>query len=336
MTKTALITGITGQDGSYLSKLLLSKGYHVYGTSRKISESNTWRLKYLGIKKKIKLFKSTNLEKHKIFSFIKMINPDEIYNLSGISSVNESFKNPALTFKANTTDCIKLLDIIFQLGRPIKFYQASSSEMFGNAKKRCSENTLFNPNSPYGISKLSAHQITANYRKNYGIFASTGILFNHESPLRGEKFVTKKIISGLVKIKLKKIKSIKVGNIDVKRDWGHAKDFTSSMYKILQSDKPDDFVISSEENFSVKDLINIASKILKLDTYWKGSGLNRVLIDKNNNIIVKIDKTLFRPKDIISISGNSTKAKKKLNWQPKIKFRTLIKEMIKYELQDSL
>ena len=336
MPKRALITGITGQDGSYLSQLLLSKGYIVSGTSRNISEKNLWRLKYLNIIDKVKLYKSTNLDKKNIINFLKKIKPDEIYNLSGVSSVSESFKNPVSTFKANTSDCLKLLDTIFQLNKPIKFYQASSSDMFGdNNKKKCSEKTVFNPKSPYAISKLSAHQISVNYRNNFDIYASTGILFNHESPLRGDKFVTKKIISGLVKINMKIINSIKVGNIDAKRDWGHASDFVRSMYLILQHKKPDDFVISSEENYSVKEMIDITCKILKIETSWKGKGSKRVLMDINTNIIiVKIDKSLLRPRDIKYISGDSNKASTVLKWKSKIKFKKLIKEMIDFEINN--
>ena len=336
MPKKALITGITGQDGSYLSQLLISKGYTVSGTSRSISDKNLWRLEYLNIKNKVKLYKSSNLDKKNIIIFLKKIKPDEIYNLSGISSVSESFKNPVSTFKANTSDCLKILDAIFQLNRPIKFYQASSSDMFGdNYKKKCTEKTLFNPKSPYAISKLSAHQISVNYRNNFDIYASTGILFNHESPLRGDKFVTKKIISGLVKIKMKIIKSIKVGNIDAKRDWGHASDFVKSMYLILQHNKPDDFVISSGENYSVKEMIDITCEILKIEASWIGEGFKRVLIDRNTNIaIIKIDKSLLRPRDIKYISGDSKKAATKLKWNTKIKFKKLIKEMIDFEISN--
>ena len=336
MPKRALITGITGQDGSYLSQFLLSKGYIVSGTSRNISQKNLWRLNYLNIINNVKLYKSSNLSKKNIINFLKKIKPDEIYNLSGISSVSESFKNPVSTFKANTSDCLIILDSIFQLNKPIKCYQASSSDMFGDShKKKCSEKTLFNPKSPYAISKLSAHKITINYRNNFAIHASTGILFNHESPLRGNKFVTKKIISGLVKIKMNKIKLIKVGNIDAKRDWGHSSDFIKSMYLILQQNKPDDFVISSGENYSVKEMIDITCQFLKIRSSWKGKGSKRILIDNSTNkIIVNIDNSLLRPRDIKYISGDSSKAKAKLNWKPTITFKKIIQEMIDFELNN--
>ena len=336
MPKRALITGITGQDGSYLSQFLLSKGYIVSGTSRNISQKNLWRLNYLNIINNVKIYKSSNLSKKNIINFLKKIKPDEIYNLSGISSVSESFKNPVSTFKANTSDCLIILDSIFQLNKPIKFYQASSSDMFGdNHKKKCSEITSFNPKSPYAISKLSAHQITINYRNNFAIYASTGILFNHESPLRGNKFVTKKIISGLVKIKMNKIKLIKVGNIDAKRDWGHSSDFIKSMYLILQQNKPDDFVISSGENYSVKEMIDITCQFLKIRSSWIGKGSKRILIDNSTNkIIIKIDNSLLRPRDIKYISGNSNKAKSKLKWKPRIAFKKLIQEMIDFEISN--
>ena len=336
MNKKALITGITGQDGAYLSKFLLSKGYTVAGTSRNKSKDNLWRLNYLGIKDKVKIYDSCCINDKNIKKFIKKLCPNEIYNLSGVSSVSESFKNPIETFEANTTDCLRILSTIYLLNKPIKFYQASSSDMFGNAASNpCDEKTIFNPTSPYAISKLSAHQITINYRNNFNIYASTGILFNHESPLRGDKFVTKKIINGLVRLKMnKKSTALKLGNIDVRRDWGHSKDFVKSMYLILKHKKADDFIISSGENFSVKELIDTTCQILDIKCKWIGEGHKRklVTVSDNRNLVV-IDKSFFRPLDINFITGNSKKTFKLLKWKPSISFEELILEMVNYELK---
>ncbi len=330
MKKKALITGITGQDGSYLAKFLLENNYDVVGTSRNLSSSNKWRLNYLNIKNDVKVFKSSYIDTKNISSFLIKNKFTEIYNLSGISSVQKSFKIPISTFRANTFDCLKILNTIYKLKLNTKFYQASSSEMFGSAHQKCNENTPFNPLSPYAISKHSAHQITINYRENYDIFASNGILFNHESPLRGKDFVSKKIIEGLLLIKKNIRKKIKVGNIYSKRDWGHAKDFVKAMYLILNHKKADDFIVTSEKNFTVKDLINTTCEILDIRGKWKGSGLDEYYLYNGRKIIV-IDSKLFRPLDIMSISGNSSKARKILKWNSKYTFKGLISEIIAYE-----
>ena len=333
-TKRALITGVTGQDGAYLSELLLSKNYEVFGTSRDLNSKNYWRLNELGVKKDIKIFNQKSLNSRNSLKFISDLMPTEIYNLSGFSSVSKSFNNPILAFKSNTIECLQILNAIkLSNNKNIKFYQASSSEMYGNTIKTINEKTKFNPLSPYAVSKLSAHHITINYRNNYDIFAANGILFNHESPLRGDHFISKKIIKNLIKYK-KNNKLFEVGNISARRDWGHSRDFVKAMYLILQEKEPDDFIITSEINYSIKDLINMTCTKLNIKSKWKGSGINQTLVDiSTNKIIIKINKKYFRPLDIDISSGSSLKAKSQFKWQCKISFDSLIKEMIDFELK---
>ena len=330
MKKKALITGITGQDGAYLAQYLLKQDYDLVGTSRILSSKNRWRLKYLHVDKKLKIYNSSIINTNKIYSFLKKNMFDEIYNLSGISSVQKSFLSPISTFKANTFDCLQILNAIHVLKLKTRFYQASSSEMFGNSKLPCTEKIPFKPLSPYAISKLSAHQITVNYRNNYGIFASNGILFNHESPLRGKDFVSKKIIETLVLIKKGSKKTLKIGNIYAKRDWGHASDYVRGMHLILSHHKADDFILTSEQNFSVKDMINLVCKILDINGKWKGRG-NNEYYEYDKRKIVIVDKQLFRPLDIMTTKGSSKKARNQLSWIAEYKFRDLIVDMIKYE-----
>ena len=327
--KKALITGISGQDGAYLTKLLISKNYDVIGTSRNPSTVNLWRLKYLGIKKKIKIFNNSILGSPKFFITEKL---DEIYNLSASSSVSNSFKHPIKTFKSNTLDSLQILNSIYLSKRKIKYYQASSSEMFGNTNNKCNDKTKFNPLSPYAISKLSAHQLTLNYRKNYGLFACNGILFNHESPLRDKEYVSKKIIKNLLKHKNNKNHTFELGNIYAKRDWGHAEDYVRAMFLIMQHKSADDFLITSGFNCSIKDFINIVCNRLTLNVMWKGQGFNEVLYNTDNNKkIIKINKNFFRPLDLKNSSGNSYKAQRYLKWKCKKSFTDLIDEMIFFE-----
>ena len=327
--KKALITGISGQDGAYLTKLLISKNYNVIGTSRSPNTVNLWRLKSLGIKKKIRIFDNSILGSSNFFITEKL---DEIYNLSASSSVSKSFKYPLKTFKSNTLDSLQILNSIYLSKRKIKYYQASSSEMFGNVNNKCNDKTKFNPLSPYAISKLSAHQLTLNYRNNYGLFACNGILFNHESPLRDENYVSKKIIKNLLKYTNNKNHSFELGNIYSKRDWGHAEDYVRAMYLMMQYKSADDFLITSEFNYSIKKFIDIVCDRLSLKTTWKGRGINEVLVDSDNDrIIIKINKKLFRPLDIKNSSGNSSKAKKYLKWKCNKSFINLIDEMISFE-----
>tara|TARA_B100000989_G_scaffold289814_1_gene262175 strand:+ start:750 stop:1757 length:1008 start_codon:yes stop_codon:yes gene_type:complete len=334
MNKIALITGINGQDGAYLSEFLLKKKYKIIGIDKNINR-NYWRLKKLKIYNKI-IFKKIDITNSKqikeIFSKYKI---HEVYNLAALSSVQNSFSNPLKAANIGGLSVLKILEIIRKNKNNIKFYQASSSEMFGNLNSKSqSENSNFNPQSPYGISKLFGHYVTINYRKSYNIYAVSGILFNHESPLRGEEFVTKKIIRGLIDIKKRKKKFIELGNIYTKRDWGFAKEYVEQMWKMLNQKIPRDFVIASGKTYSIKDFVNEVTKNLKMKTKWKGTGFNEKLyLESNNKIIIKINKKLFRPSEVNYVRGNIAKAKKYLNWKPKITFKKLIKIMVEEELK---
>ena len=335
MKKTALITGISGQDGAYLSEFLLKKKYKIIGVDKNINK-NYWRLKKLKIYKKIFFLKAdiTNLVQiEKIFSKYKI---HEVYNLAAQSSVQNSFIDPLKTANVSGLGVLKILEVIRKNKNKIKFYQASSSEMFGNLNSKLqSEISNFNPQSPYAISKLFGHYTTISYRKSYNIYAVSGILFNHESPLRGKEFVSKKIIRGLIDVKKNRKKFIKLGNIYSKRDWGFAKEYVQQMWKMLNQKIPRDFVIASGKTYSIKDFVNEVAKNLKMKVKWKGTGLNEKLhMENNNKIIIKIDKKLFRPSEINYVCGNIAKANKYLNWKPKINFKKLIKIMVEEELKE--
>ena len=336
MIKTALITGVTGQDGSYLAQFLLGKKYRVIGTVRKKLNSKTWRLKKLKIDNKI-ILEKMDLEKiddiNMIFYKYKI---NEVYNLASQSFVNTSFSTPIKTTNITALGVIRILETIKNINPKIKFYQASSSEMYGNTlSNKQSEKTKFDPQSPYAISKLFGHYITKNYRNSYNLYAVSGILFNHESPLRSNEFVTKKIISGLINIINKKKKFIELGNIDSKRDWGYAKEYVVQMWKMLQLKKADDFVIATGKTHSIKELIDIATKYLNLNVKWVGSGLKLRLINNGNNqTIIKINKKFFRPADVNRTKGNIEKAVKILKWKPKITFKKLVRLIIEEELKD--
>ena len=336
MRKTALITGVTGQDGSYLAQFLLGKKYRVIGTVRKKLNSKTWRLKKLKIDNKI-ILEKMDLEKiediNMIFYKYKI---NEVYNLASQSFVNTSFSTPIKTTNITALGVIRILETIKNINPKIKFYQASSSEMYGNTlSNKQSEKTKFNPQSPYAISKLFGHYITKNYRNSYNLYAVSGILFNHESPLRSNEFVTKKIISGLINIINKKKKFIELGNIYSKRDWGYAKEYVVQMWKMLQLKKADDFVIATGKTHSIKELIDIATKYLNLNVKWVGSGLKLRLINNGNNqTIIKINKKFFRPADVNRTKGNIEKAVKILKWKPKITFKKLVRLIIEEELKD--
>ncbi len=336
MIKTALITGVTGQDGSYLAQFLLGKKYRVIGTTRKKLNSKTWRLKKLKIDKQI-ILEKMDLEKiediNKIFYKYKI---NEVYNLASQSFVNTSFSTPIKTTNITALGVIRILETIKNINPKIKFYQASSSEMYGNTlSNKQSEKTKFNPQSPYAISKLFGHYITKNYRNSYNLYAVSGILFNHESPLRSNEFVTKKIISGLINIINKKKKFIELGNVYSKRDWGYAKEYVVQMWKMLQLKKADDFVIATGKTHSIKELIDIATKYLNLNVKWVGSGLKLRLINNGNNqTIIKINKKFFRPADVNRTKGNIEKAVKILKWKPKITFKKLVRLITEEELKD--
>ncbi len=339
MKKKALIFGITGQDGAYLSKFLLKKGYIVHGVKRRASQPNTYRIDDIYIDP---LVKKNNLFLHygditdslSVFSIIKKTKPNEIYNLAAQSHVAVSFEMPEYTANADASGTLRILEAINKIDNKIKFYQAGTSEMFGKVvTSPQNEKTPFYPRSPYGVAKLYSHWITINYRESYNLFACNGILFNHESPLRGETFVTKKIIKGLCNIKYKKQKKLFLGNLNSKRDWGHAEDYVKAMWKILQLKKPDDFVICTGKQYSIRQFINMVSKVLGMKIKWRGKGIYEKAYDQNNNCIIECSKKYFRPAEVDTLKGDASKAKKLLNWRPEHNIHSLIKDMISYELK---
>ena len=333
--KIALIFGITGQDGSYLAEFLIKKNYIVHGVKRRSSSPNTERIDHIFDSIN---FESKNLFLHygdladsgSIYRIIYETNPDEIYNLAAQSHVKISFDIPEYTANITGLGTLRILEIIRHYKRKkIKFYQASSSEMFGSSKPPQSEKTLFKPRSIYAVSKVFSFHTVVNYREAYNIHACNGILFNHESPRRGFNFVTKKIIQGLVRIKKGKQKILTLGNLYAKRDWGHAIDYVESMWKILNYKKADDYVISTNKSYSVKDFLNKTFKQLKLNIVWKGKGLKEIAINKSNNkVIIKINKKYFRETEVENLVGNYNKAKRILKWKPKYSLDALIKDMI--------
>tara|TARA_Y100000996_G_scaffold310849_1_gene247303 strand:+ start:549 stop:1574 length:1026 start_codon:yes stop_codon:yes gene_type:complete len=333
--KIALITGISGQDGAYLAKFLLKKNYIVIGTDRRSARSNNWRLIELKIEDKVINVDLDVTEINNLIRIFQKYQIDEVYNLAAQSFVKSSFENPIQTSIVNAITPLSFLEIIRNQRRKIKFYQASTSEMFGkHMVKKQNENTNFYPQSPYATSKTFAHYSIRNYREAYKIFAVSGILFNHESPLRGEEFITRKITIGLSKIIYGKQNKIKLGNIYAKRDWGFAADYVEAMWKMLQNKKPKDYVIATGQNHSVKEFINEATKILKLKTIWVGKGLNEKLINtENKKIIIEIDKKYFRPTEVDALKGDYSKAKKELKWKPKTNFKSLVKMMIEADLK---
>ena len=335
-TKVALITGVTGQDGAYLSKFLVKKGYKVYGTARRGASEKFSRLEFLNIKNKINIIDFDLLELSNIQKIIKEIEPDEIYNLAAQSFVPTSFELPILTSDINSLGVVRLLDSIVNINKDIKFYQASTSEMFGKVTETPqSERTSLYPRSPYGVSKVFSHHMTINYRESYGLFACSGILFNHESPLRGHEFVTKKITRGLTKVKNGSQDCLYLGNLDAKRDWGHAADYVEAMNMIMNNKKPDDFVVSSGTTSTVKDFVDKCLKALNFDYEWEGEGLDKTVINKiNNKPIVKIDKKFFRPAEVDILVGDPSKIKKELNWKPVYTLDSLIEEMIAFEINN--
>ncbi len=333
MSKTALITGISGQDGAYLSKLLLNKGYKVIGGERRSASGTLWRLRKLNIEKDIEITDFELSEFTNIYRTIDKYNPDEIYNLAAQSFVAASFEMPTMTSDVTGVGVSRLLESIRQINPNIKFYQASSSEMFGKvAESPQKETTPFYPRSPYGVAKLFGHWMTVNYREAYNMFACSGILFNHESPLRGEQFVTKKITMGLSKIKLGLQDYLELGNLDSKRDWGYAEDYVEAMFLMLQYKKPGDYVISTGQTYSVRDFINIACNKLNIDIEWEGKGINEIAINKKNGKkIIKINPKFYRPTEVDLLLGNSDKAKRILKWKPKTDFESLVDKMIEYD-----
>ena len=337
MVKKALITGISGQDGAYLSKFLLEKNYEVYGLARRNSTDNLNRLDVLKIRNKVKIVDSDLLELSSIQNLIKEIKPQEIYNLAAQSFVPTSFSLPLLSTEINSLGCLRILDSIRNIDRDIRFYQASTSEMFGKVQEiPQSEKTKFYPRSPYGVSKLYSHYITINYRESYNIFACSGILFNHESPLRGNEFITKKISKALTLIKKDKLDCLYVGNIEAKRDWGFAGDYVEAMWKMLNAKKANDYVIATGITHSVKEFIDLASNYLDLDTEWRGEGKQIELIDKKkNSAIVKIDEKFYRPAEVDLLIGDPSLAKSELGWENKVSFENLVQMMVEYDMENN-
>jgi len=315
--KNVLITGITGQDGAYLAKFMLEKGYKVFGTYRRLSTPNFWRLQYLGIFEQIELLPVDLLDSFSIIEAIKISRPEEIYNLAAQSFVGASFEQPLASAEITGLGVVKFLEAIRNIAPGVKFYQASTSEMYGdNSFAEQSEDTPFEPSSPYAASKLYAHNMVKIYRKGYGLFACNGILFNHESPLRGLEFVTRKITNSVAKINLGLEDSLELGNIDARRDWGYAPEYVEAMWLMLQKEKPDDYVIATNETHSIKEFVEIAFGVVDLD--WTK--------------YVKIDVRFMRPVDVRFLKGNYHKSQSTLGWEPKIRFKELIEIMLRSDL----
>ena len=340
MKKKALIFGVTGQDGSYLSEILINKNYEVHGVKRRSSSINTNRIDHIyqdphDSKRNFFLHYGDITDSTSVSKIIKDIKPDEIYNLAAQSHVAVSFEVPEYTANADALGALRILEAIkfHKFEKKTKFYQAGTSEMFGQVQTiPQNEKTPFYPLSPYGVAKVYAHWITKNYREAYKIFAANGILFNHESPRRGETFVTKKIVVALCKIKLGMQKKLYLGNLYAKRDWGHARDYCYAMWKILQQKEPDDFIIATGKQYSIKEFISLTAKQLDIKIKWKGKGLNEKAYDKNNKSIIECDKAYLRPLDVNTLLGDPSKAKIKLKWKPTTSIQALVKEMVEFEL----
>lgn len=343
MKKVALITGVTGQDGAYLSELLLSKGYIVHGIKRRASLFNTDRIDHIYQDPHVDnqnfilhygdLTDSTNL-----IRIIQQVQPDEIYNLAAMSHVAVSFETPEYTANADGIGTLRILEAIRILGleKKTRFYQASTSELYGLVQETPQkETTPFYPRSPYAVAKLYSYWITVNYREAYGIYACNGILFNHESPIRGETFVTRKITRALSRIKLGLQDTLYLGNLSALRDWGHAKDYVEMQWMMMQQETPEDYVIATGRQYSVRDFVNAAAAILELDITWQGDGVNEKGFDKNGNCIVQVDPRYFRPTEVETLLGDSSKAKAQLGWEPKISFNELVEEMVKEDFKSA-
>jgi GDPmannose 4,6-dehydratase len=338
--KKALITGITGQDGSYLAEFLLAKGYVVHGIKRRTSLFNTGRIDHLyqdPHEPNVRLFLHHGdlTDSSNLIRIVQQVQPDEIYNLAAQSHVQVSFEEPEYTADSDALGALRLLEAIRILGleKKTRFYQASTSELYGLVQETPQkETTPFYPRSPYAVAKLYAYWITVNYREAYGIYACNGILFNHESPVRGETFVTRKITRALARIKLGLQDCLYLGNLDAKRDWGHAKDYVEVQWLMLQQEQPEDFVIATGQQYSVRDFVNAAAKELGIEIRWEGQGVNEVGYQGTKRV-VSVDPRYFRPTEVISLLGDSTKAREKLGWTAKTKFDELVSEMVREDLK---
>lgn len=335
--KIAMIWGICGQDGSYLAEILLEKGYEVHGVKRRSSSYNTSRIDHIYENKNFYLHYGDVTDSLNVTSLIQSIKPNEIYNLAAQSHVKVSFEIPEYTGNVDALGTLRILEAIRLLGmeKNIKFYQASTSELYGLVQEvPQSETTPFYPRSPYGVAKLYGFWILKNYREAYDIFACNGILFNHESPRRGETFVTQKIVMGLNAINKRKSTVLYLGNLDALRDWGHAKDYCRAMYLMLQQDSPDDYVVATGEQYSVREFVETCAPYFGMNIKWIGCGLDEIGIDINSgDVVVRVDPKYFRPTEVATLLGDPTKAKTKLGWSPEYDFNALVKEMCEYELQ---
>jgi GDPmannose 4,6-dehydratase len=335
MAKRALITGAAGQDGAYLSQLLLKEGYEVHGVDRPDRPPDTSRLEYLGIQDGIQFHHFDLLDYDSITAALNKIQPDELYNLAAQSSVNASFIDPLQTAESSGLSTLKILEAIRQLNPKIRFYQASSSELFGEVRTiPQNEDTPFNPKSPYASAKLFAHCSTINYREAFGLFASAGILFNHESPLRGLQFVTRKITNGLSRIKHGLQDKLLLGNLNVRRDWGYAADYVQAMWLMLQEDEPDDYVIASGENHTIREFAELAAECLGMEIEWSGQGINEKGRDRKcGKTIIEVSDKFFRPTEIDNIVGDASKAIRSLGWKPTLGFKEMIGMLVDAELE---
>jgi GDPmannose 4,6-dehydratase len=326
---TALVTGAGGQDGSYLCELLLSLGYTVHGLLRHTSLDNTGRISHL--KEHARFFLHFGDVTDSLLSLLKEVKPDEVYNLAALSFVESSFANPRAVLATNTAAVLELLESIRQAGGCIKLYQASTSEMYGDSPPPQNEKTAFKPRSPYAVSKLAAFWYVVNYREAYGLFAVNGILFNHESPRRGALFVTKKVCAKAVEIQRGQTSHISLGNLDAKRDWGHARDYVKAMWLMLQQSTPQDFVVSTGVSRSVREFVEEVFSCINLPLTWAGSGLDEVGLDSAGVVRVKVDARLFRPLEVDHLQGDATKARTELGWNPDTDFKQLVREMVSLE-----
>ena len=339
--KKALITGITGQDGAYLAEFLLGKGYQVHGIKRRASSFNTARIDHLyqdphDPDVRFRLHYGDMTDANSLTRVIQASNPCEIYNLAAQSHVGVSFESPEYTADVDALGTLRILDAVQTLGmtREVRFYQASTSELYGLVQESPqTETTPFHPRSPYGVAKLYAYWITVNYREAYGMYACNGILFNHESPVRGETFVTRKITRGLARVKMGLQDCVFLGNLDAKRDWGHARDYVEMQWLMLQQGEPGDYVIATGKQYSVRDFVNAAAEQLEMKLTWRGRGVEEEAIDRRGHCVVAVDPHYFRPAEVDTLVGDASKARDKLGWQPKVSFRELVAEMVAGDLK---
>ena len=337
MSKTAIITGITGQDGAYLAQLLLEKGYKVYGTYRRTSSSNFWRIEYLGIRehRNLKLVEFDITDAGNCFRLVAQVKPDELYNLAAQSFVDASFTQPHTTGQISGLATLNLLEAIRNVRPDTRFYQASTSELFGKVQETPqSETTPFYPRSPYGVAKLYGHWITQNYRESYDMFATSGILFNHESPLRGIEFVTRKITDGVARIKLGLQDQIRLGNLNPQRDWGYAADFVDGMYRMLQTEAPDNYVLATGRTETVRTFATMAFANIDIDVEWQGADDHEIGIDRaSGKTVVSVDAEYYRPAEVELLIGDASKAKRDLGWESTTDLETLCQIMVESDLE---